>query len=272
MVSGSRNHHSYWLDLYENIEWFEQKTGRFLAEFNQEIVTEAYQIAAQGFPANYQFREYKILFTCGIGQSFGYPNENGMHFDIMQLFREYENKNFKEIIAHEIHHLIYMDNVKQQENNLEGYFLQCFAPEGLAIKFTNNAEGRLSKKIHTDEPENSGLDKESMEYLNAHFDSTYAEFKKTISDIRSGKINTIEEINELIRTYWFNCYTEEQNENEIPRLKQSRIYAMGNELWGTIYDIYGIDKLYEILNNPETAVAKFNEALAVSGREKYVIE
>lgn len=106
-----RNHHDFWLDLYENLDWFEEKTKRFFESFNLELILEAFQIAAAGFPTGYKFNDCKIVFTCGIGQSFGYANENGMHFDIMQLFRKYENEHFKDMIAHEIHHLIFLDNI-----------------------------------------------------------------------------------------------------------------------------------------------------------------
>lgn len=236
------------------------------------MITEAFQVAVNGFPKGYRFNDCKIIFTCGIGQSFGYANENGMHFDIMQLFRHYENEHFKEMIAHEIHHLIFLDNIEFQEKNLEGYFLQWFAIEGLAIKFTNNAQGVLSKRFQPDKPANLGLDIDSIEYLNNHFDVTYAEFQRTIADIRRGKVKTAEEVRELLVGYWFNLYAEGQNKEEVPQLKQSRLYAMGNDLWGTLYDVYGMDKLYEILTHPETFIDNFNNALRYLRREEYLIQ
>lgn len=267
-----KNHHSYWLDLYNNSDWYEKKVRDYFETFNADIIEEAYEIAVKGFPEDYKFTDCKIVYTCGIGQSFGYANENGIHFDMMQLFRDWENKYFKEIIAHEIHHLIFQENIKFDENNLESYFLQWFAIEGLAIKFTNNAEGMISKRIHSEQPVHLGLDEESIKYLRDTFDIYYAEFKKTICNIRNGHINTIDEVNRLIFGYWFNLYVDDQDKNEIPKLKQPKLYFLGNDLWGTLYDVYGMKELYETLNHPETFVRKFNQALYKLNKEKYLID
>lgn len=266
-----RNHHAYWLDLYQNLDWFERKARDFFEKFNHDVITEAFQIAVNGFPKHYKFNDCKIIFTCGIGQSFGYANENGMHFDIMQLFRHYENDHFKEMIAHEIHHLIFLDNIEFLEQDPEGYFLQWLAIEGLAVKFTNNAQGVISQKLHPNQPANTSLDSASFQYLNDHFESTYAEFKKTIRNIRNGQIKTAEDVRGLLVEYWFNLYADGQSKEEVPMLKQSRLYAMGNDLWGTIYDAYGMDKLYEILTHPDTFIESYNNALKLLHKEQYTL-
>lgn len=266
-----RNHHSCWLDLYENLDWFEEKASVFLKKFNLAVIEDAYEIASNGFPKGYRFPDCKIIFTCGIGQSFGYANENGMHFDIMQLFRHYENENFKLMIAHELHHLIFLENIQFNEENPEAYFLQWFAIEGLAIKFTGNAQGVLSKKLHPNEQANIGLDDASIQYLNNHFDAAYSVFRNNLADIQSGTINTIDEIQKLLVDYWFNLYADGQSKDEVPQLKQSRLYTMGNELWGTLYDVYGMDGLYETLSHPETFAEKFNSALHILGKTEYLL-
>lgn len=269
--SDLRNHHACWLDLYKNLDWFEKKTLDFFARFNHDVIAEAFEIAVAGFPKHYKFSDYKIIFTCGIGQSGGYAHENGMVFDIMQLFRQFDHDEFKEMVSHEIHHLIFLDNILFDESSIEGFFLQWFAIEGLAIKFTDNAQGILSQKLHPERPANLGLDAESMQYHNDHFDANFSRFKENIRDIRSRKINTIGEVQDLLFGYWFSLYTDEQSKDEIPKLKQTRLYAMGNDLWGTIYDVYGMDQLYETLNHPETFIEKFNHALRVLHREEYLI-
>lgn len=266
-----RNHHSFWLDLYHNLEWFENKTTEFFRKFNSHVIDEASRIAMAGFPENYRFRDCRIIFTCGIGQSFGYAHENGMHFDIMQLLRRYANENFKLMIAHEIHHLFFLDSIPFDETNLEGYFLQWFAIEGLAIKFTGNAQGVLSQKLHPEQPANLGLDDASIDYANGRFDSYFAEFRKHLDQIRSGEIKTVEEVQKLLVSYWFDLYAEGQSREEIPQLKQPKLYAFGNDLWGTLYDVYGMDVLYETLTHPETFAEKFNHAVHILNREEYLL-
>lgn len=264
-----RNHHGFWLDLYENLSWFEEKTKAFFGQFDEAAVEEAGEIAAAGFPNHYRFGDCKVIFTCGIGQSFGYANENGMHFDIMQLFRHYENENFKLMIAHEIHHLIFLDNIPFDEKSLEGYFLQWFAIEGLAVKFTGNAQGVLSQKLRPDLGANLGLDAGSMEYANARFEKNFREFRDTLQKIRQGEIKTLDEVRALLVGYWFNLYADGQSREEPPRLKQPSLYAFGNDLWGTLYDVFGMEELYKTLRHPVTFAEKFNEALGILHKEEY---
>lgn len=266
-----RIHHSYWLDLYSNLDRYQKEINDFFNEFQQEDVIEACYIAKNGFPKQYVFPDCKLVFTCGIGQSYGYPYENGMHFDILQLIKDKKTVNFKETIAHEMHHLIFNRNIKEETNDLLGYFLQCFAGEGLAIHFTNNAGGVLAKKFNEALPENIGIDAFSMNYLNHHFEETFKEFKQILFDIHNQKIQTMDEINELIFGYWLDCYIEGQTKEEAPKLKQSRLYSLGNELWGVIYDIFGMDVLYEIVNHPSSWTNKWNEAMHILGKEQYRI-
>lgn len=267
-----RIHHSYWIDLYQSLELYEKDIKHFFLNINEEIVNEAYLIAKEGFPDHYIIDEINIIMTCGIGQSFGYPFENSIHFDILQLIKDHHNNDFQYTIAHEIHHLIFNRNIKLEENDIEGYFVQCFAGEGLAIHFTNNAEGILTKKFDMTKQSNLGIDHESIKYLNNHFYSIYEEFRKTIYMIRNKDIKTIDEINDLIFDYWLDCHTDEQNQNDIPILKQSKLYSLGNEVWGVIYDIYGINKLYEIVNHPILFIDSLNKALHILKQEKLVIK
>lgn len=266
-----RNHHAFWLDLYENLEWFEKKMAEFFRDFNSAVIDEASRIAMAGVPERYRFRDCKIIFTCGIGQSFGYAHENGMHFDVMQLLRQYADEHFKLMIAHEIHHLFFLDNIPFDESDLESYFLTWFAIEGLAIKFTGNAQGVLSRKIHPEQPANLGLDDASIQYSNSRFDANFAKFRKHLAQIRSGEIKTADEVRTLLVSYWFDLYAEGQSRDEVPQLKQPKLYAFGNDLWGTLYDVYGMEGLYETLLHPKTFAEQFNSALEMLGREEYLL-
>ena len=75
-----------------------------------------------------------------------------------------------------------------------------------------------------------------MQYLNKDFENTWAEFKREINAIRSGKIMTLQQIQQRINSYWLNCAIEGQGSLEVPKLKQSCYYTFGNEIWETIYD------------------------------------
>lgn len=117
-----RIHHKYWLDFFQNIELYENKINEFFMRFDEEIMSYAYNLAKKSFPKTYQFNDFELVFTCGIGQSYGYPYKNSMHFDILQLIKEHKTQEFQYALAHEIHHLFFNQNIKPEEENLEGYF------------------------------------------------------------------------------------------------------------------------------------------------------
>ncbi len=68
-----------------------------------------------------------------------------------------------------------------------------------------------------------------------------------------------------------NAYTDEQDRSNSPQLKQSRFYSFGNELWGTIQDVFGKSKVYWLFNNLSKFAQTFNEALEISGKSEYEI-
>lgn len=71
-----KNHHLYWVDIYNNLENYINKTNNFFDEFNINTVKQSYEIATKGFPKGYNLDEFKLVFTLGIGQSYGYPHKN----------------------------------------------------------------------------------------------------------------------------------------------------------------------------------------------------
>ncbi|XCP84771.1 DUF5700 domain-containing putative Zn-dependent protease [Roseburia hominis] len=266
-------HHCFWLDFYFHVDEYEDRICEFLENFNDEQIFAAYEQARKGFPEGYTIPECKVVFTCGIGRSFGYPYQNGIHFDVLRLMKEQEiMEDFQEIIAHELHHLIYNQNIHIETEDIEGYFLQCFAGEGLAIKFTNNAQGLLSKKMYEDLSSNIGLDKESIAYLNLELEQSFSELKGTIQKIHMGEIKTRDEVDTLICEYWLSLYHQEEPGGVEKLLAQPRLYTMGNEIWGTIFDVYGMDELYRIVNEPKECLEKFNHALWTIGKPEYCIE
>lgn len=267
-----RLHHSYWLDLYQNIEWYEKKANEFFNHYDQNAMEDAFRIAAGSFPKDFKLGDYRIVVTCGMGPSYGYSYGDGIHFDLMQLFREHQDSNFKLAVAHELHHMIFFENIELDRENIESYFLQWLAVEGLATKFTHNLEGVISMKLHADLPANMGLDEPSIAYLNSHFDDYFKDFKQALASIRNGTIYKLEDVQTMLYSYWFDLYMEGQGEDEEPRLKQPKLYTVGADLWATIYDAYGMNVLYETVRHPEGFVEKYNDALEKLGKQQYKID
>ena len=84
--------------------------------------------------------------------------------------------------------MIFAENVKKEAENIEGYFVQFFASEGLAVKFINNAQGVISKPLYPYQEKNIDLDDYTMSYLNNDFNKTLAEFKKTITNMMKTEV------------------------------------------------------------------------------------
>ncbi len=53
---------------------------------------------------------------------------------------------------------------------------------------------------------------------------------------------TADEINKQFKSYWWNPYLYK---DEIAFLPQTPIYSFGNEIFGCIYDTFGIEILFE---------------------------
>ncbi len=176
-------------------------------------------------------------------------------------------------IAHETYHVgmdVLFRSIDFHKLSLEEQFYLCFAGEGLAVKYCNNAEGVISRAIHKG-PRNIGLVNFSWQYLNNDFHNTMAQFRETVRKIREHEINGSEQLEQNIRDYWMCSHTENQQPEEIPRLQQFRLYSLGNDIWGVIHDCFGKVVLYDTVKNPQKFPEVFNKSLRKIGREELQI-
>lgn len=261
-------HHKYYMDLYSNIDLYIEKSSE-LKKLTKEIFEEQAKKALKGLPDGFKLPDLNFLFTVGIGMSFGWVYENYMHFDYLQLIKEKSVDEFCSTIAHEIHHVgtnIIYDDLGIESLPVEEFFYLCFTGEGLAVKYCNNAEGVLSESIYDGE-KNIGLDKFTWDYLNGDFYNTMKVFKNTITSIHNKEIKSQEELFKYVQEYWMNPYIEGQSKDEIPKLKQFRLYSFGNDIWGIIHDCFGKDVVYDTINNLSKFPEVFNSALEKIGKD-----
>lgn len=267
-----KNHHRYYKDLIDRLSFYKEKSSR-LNEFTPDLFREQISMALRGLPDDFQLPDLNFIFTIGIGQSFGYVYNNGMHFDFLQLIKDNSIHDLCATISHEIHHVgmnAIHDTINLNAVSLESLFYLYFSGEGLAVKYCNNAEGVLSKSIY-DGPENIGLDSFTWSYLNNDFYNTMAHFQETVNNIRNKRINSIEELERDFSEYWMNPYIEGQGRNEVPELKHSRLYSFGNEIWGIIHDCFGKNTVFDTIKNIDRFPYVFNNALEKLGREEFRI-
>ena len=274
-----RVHHSCYEYFFDNMKKFEEENLKIEQIFSLEFIKNQLNIARNGLPDDLKIGDITILFTFGIGMSFGYPytnelGENFIHFDVLQLVRDFSIEELKYQLAHEIHH-VGVNQLHEMINlsklPLEQLFLLYFSGEGLAVKYCNNAQGILSKLLYPDKEPNLGLDNTSWNYLNDHFNEYFNHFVDDLHNIREGKIGNQEELGDIIGSYWMNAHTEDQSEDEPGILKQLPLYSFGNELWGVIHDQFGKEQVYELFNNLDEFIPKYNEAIKSIGKSEFVL-
>jgi hypothetical protein len=171
-------------------------------------------------------------------------------------------------IAHECHHIgfnKFFETIDTDTITPEEYLYVFLSGEGLAIKYCNNGDGTLTKKIFNEEAF-ADLDEYTIAYLKNDFKEIYKNFKKQIEMCRKREIKTLENLSVYLQDYWMTLHTPSQDKNEVPRLYQSRNYTFGCEIWGLIHDVYGKWKVFELLKNPKDFPAALNSALEKIGR------
>jgi len=262
--------------FFNNLDYYEEKIKK-IYNLDKRIFNDGLQYACNGLPEIELFNKLNIIFTISIGNSFGWPYENCVHFDVINLFKIMDIDNlevFKAFIGHEVHHIgliRYSNDIYNRNLSLEEYFYLFFSFEGLAVKYCNNSEGFLTKRIYKDIGTNIGLDEFTWNYFRDEFEEMYKNFRLHLELIRTGKIDDMEKLNQLLGEYWLTPYTKEQNKDEQPKLKHYRSYYMGTEIWGVIHDVLGKEKVFDVLNNPKYFPEILNKALKQIGREDLLI-
>lgn len=269
-----KSHHECWRRAFADPGRYRRAWERWSRILTPEKLGEGIDSALAGLPSWVKLDGLEVVFTMGIGPSFGYPYGNCIHFDLMLLEALYGGEGgqqeFMSVVAHEMHHIGFaqverqVDGQKLAESEV-GYLCLAIAGEGLAVKFTNNYGGRLTRRIFPDQPITC-IDPDTYEYLMGDFDNTYAHFRQTVEKIRRGELRGREAVDRELKEYWYNTYIEGQKEGEIPKLKQSRAYTFGGELWGSIYDAFGLETLYDTVLHPWLCVERFDEALIRLGK------
>ena len=254
-----RHKHSKWLAAYENPGYYESLHNKINTYLTEDLLENICISVTNGLPDGVETDNIRAISTMSIGTSFGYVYDGAFHFDIMGI-DDGKLDTLPELIAHEVHHLVFMKYISAFYDSLtpEERYIFNFSGEGLAIKFCNNAKGAISKQIDASKPANTGLDAFSMKYLNERFHECYLVFEDTLDKIRAGKMND-DDISKQFNDFWLKFHIEGQTPNDEPALKQPRMYSFGNDLYGSIYDAYGKDVLFDCVQHPLKALKYFTD-------------
>lgn len=255
------------ISLFENLEHFE-KQAELAMSINREHVLKALQYTYFGLPDDIRFDKLDIIISIGMGPSGGWYYKDSSQYDLISFFSDSNIDRMIHTIAHESHHIgmgrLYeaLDTDKMAP---EEYLYIFLSGEGLAVKYCNNADGILTKKIFNEETY-LGYDEFTVAYLKNDFKEIYKNFRQHIKMCRSGEIRTLEELTPYLYDYWMGLHTPNQDKTEVPRLAFSRNYSFGCDIWGLIHDIYGSWKVFELIKNPKEFPTAFNSALEKIGR------
>lgn len=266
-----KHHHTYYQHAMENLAANRQAVKR-LDDLTPAFLQQQVEIARHGLPDGYSLGDLQCVFTVGIGQSFGYVHDRCVHFDFLQLVKDQSMETFLSSLAHELHHvgmLSLMHELDWNKLSLENQFYFYFSGEGLAVKYCNNAQGILSQNLHPDMP-NVGLDPDSWTYLMDDFPHAFDRFIDTIRRIRGGDLCTHGDLMDELNSYWHNPDVLDEH-GEVQRFKHSRIYSMGNEIWGVIHDVFGKERVFEVLYDLDSFPDAYNQAVKRLDFHQYCI-
>ena len=247
--SGLREKHEQWLDCVANPQKYADRYERLKALFTDDFLAEMQARLTAMFPGGTEMiSDPAIVSTLSFGRSFGYPHEGALHLDLFGIDQYASLEELPCIVLHEMHHLQMIkmaENLSGEESLLDRY-LRGFAWEGLAVKFCNNAQGVISRRIEPELPPNLGVP--SIPLLNGHFPEHFRLFCDTVGWLRDGRF-TEADLERQRREVWFNPYLY----GEKP-LDQLAVYSFGNDLYGCVYDHFGLEAVYECFYHPERLI------------------
>lgn len=257
--SALRDKHALWLDCVSDPQKYYKRYEMVKDILCVENMQELQHKLAAAFPSKVDIQDGHVLSTLSFGPSFGYVYGNALHLDLFGIETACPLEELPYTILHEMHHLQIQKLIGDYHSFTKNFglleeYIFRFTGEGLAIKFCNNAEGVISKRMDKHLKANIGIS--AMPILNGHFQEHFALFNDTIQKILRHAI-TADEIDAQFRSYWWDPYLYK---SETAFLDQTPIYSFGNELFGCIFDAFGLDALFECFYAPAKTIEYFNKA------------
>lgn len=254
------------LKFYENMD-ASLETLQLFSSFSDEEIACVERLLAGGLPDELLRSDINrnIILIVSIGNSFGWPYENFIDFDVANLGFIQSKEELLHLIAHEIHHTFFGALIPE-DMKPEEYFLLNFAFEGLAVHFTNN-QPTLGKPAKYPGPVYC-METADMALYEAEFDALFAMLEE---DLHKAKSLTTDQVGELVGSHYEQFSYKSSKTGEEHAISQYPTYYLGCYLFGVIDHALGKERLFEALANPEKLVDTYNEAVRLLGMDKYLL-
>ncbi len=253
------------LKFYGNMD-ASLKTMQLFFSFSEDDIACIEILLANALPDRLLLREMdmNILLLVSIGNSFGWPYENYIDFDVANLGYVHSKKGLLHLIAHEIHHTFF-GSLIPEEMKPEEYFLLNFAFEGLAVHFSNNQPAANKPAKYPD-----GIycmDEADMALYETEFDELFAMLQK---DLNAARTMTVDQVAELVGSHYEQFSYRSLKTGEEHAITQYPTYYLGCYLFGLIDHVLGKERLFEALKHPEKIIDTYNEAVRLTGGKKFL--
>ena len=254
------------LKFYENME-ASLETLQLFSSFSEDEIACIEKLLANGLPDKLLCRDIdmNIILIVSIGNSFGWPYENYIDFDVANFGFIHSKEELLHLIAHEIHHTFFGALIPE-EMKAEEYFLLNFAFEGLAVHFTNNQPtvnkpAKYLGSVYC-------METADMALYEAEFDALFAMLQEDLNKARS---LTIDEVAELVSSHYEQFSYLSPKTGEEHAISQYPTYYLGCYLFGLIDHYLGKERLFDALAHPEKLIDTYNEAAKASDSGRYLL-
>lgn len=123
----------------------------------------------------------------------------------------------------------------------------------------------MTHALYADQP--LDVHQPSYDYYMANFEEIFKAFQEDLKRLHVSK--NPDELKTLFFTKYFNYDVTIDGVLHENYLSQPLAYHFGADLWGMIHDVFGKEKVFELILNPDQILPAFNEAFVSIGKAEY---
>jgi hypothetical protein len=260
------------LYIMNNVDYY-RRVYKNIKKFNESDLEKSLKLASYGLPEQIKLDDFHIIFNIGLGPSVGWIHNKTTQYDLKSILDKNSEFSLTSTIAHELHHVGFSElmstlNEEQLFKHMDLALVIYLSGEGLAVKYCNNYDGILTKKIYDNEID---IHANSYNYYRDNFDDIYQKFKNDIRLLRSGEVKSLNDFASLFMKNYNYTNAKINGQMKVNYLGQPITYHLGADIWGLIHDIYGREKVFELLKDTTSFFEYYNKALLKINRGDLVV-